>query len=211
MAGQVAHYGGGWFMDRRSPTGGSSSVMSKPAKVILGASFFAALGTGSVIDDLRCLQNPPPLYGPISPLADINAVKTSAEELAQIRGVFSPTVSDLADIFGVSRQSIYNWQAGEEPAPENSAKLRDLAQAADIFSAAGVAITGILLKRKILEGKSLFEIVRDGGSAAYAADVLVAMVRMESEQREMMARRFAGRNYSSPSAESDFPGENDRS
>ena len=56
-------------------------------------------------------------------------------DLAQIRAVFKPSISDIAGIFGVSRQSVYNWIAGEKPSQESVERLDDLARAADLFLA----------------------------------------------------------------------------
>ena len=140
---------------------------------------------------------------------DVAPARTPAEDLERIREVFSPAVSDLANTFGVSRQTVYNWLNGDQPKPEHMAKLRELAQAADLIAEAGVQVTGALLKRKIVEGKNLFELASAGGSPRDGAQVLLHVVRREVEQRERMAARFAGRKTSLPSAESDFPAEND--
>ena len=77
------------------------------------------------------------------------------------------------------------------------------------MSEAAIAMTGALLKRKIVEGKNLFEILRNDGSARDAAQLLVQTVRREEDQRKRMAMRFAVRDTSARSADADFPAEND--
>lgn len=123
--------------------------------------------------------------------ADIQ--RTTAEDLAQIRAIFKPAVSELANIFGVSRQAIYNWLGGEEPISLHTNKIRDLASAADVIAAEGIPITSHVLKRKITDGKSLFEIVRDGSSAKEGAQLLVRILRREQEQRRALDLRLANR------------------
>ncbi|WP_187293898.1 helix-turn-helix domain-containing protein [Gloeobacter kilaueensis] len=131
------------------------------------------------------------------------------EKLRRVRDLLSPGMSNLAAIFGVSRQTIYNWLNGEQPRREHISKLEDLVQATDIISRAGIPITGALLKRPVLNGKSLLETAQIGGSAQEAARRLVQLVSREVEQRQRLAERFAGRKVISPPPEADFPAEND--
>ncbi|MGH8545702.1 MAG: hypothetical protein ACREX3_19185, partial [Gammaproteobacteria bacterium] len=53
----------------------------------------------------------------ISPATQIAAqehiVRTPAENLARIREILKPTITELAHLFGVSRQAVYDWQAGK--------------------------------------------------------------------------------------------------
>jgi hypothetical protein len=70
-------------------------------------------------------------------------------------------------------------------------------------------VNGVLLKRKVIEGKNLFEIVRDGGSASHTAQLLLQIVRRENSQRERLATRFAGRTVAQSSADSDIMAAND--
>lgn len=121
------------------------------------------------------------------------AQRTIAEDLARIRAVLKPTISNLATIFGVSRQAIYNWLSGEIPVSLHADKIRDFASVVDIVASEGIVVTGQILKRKLKDGKSLFEIVRDGGSAKEGAQMLVRLLRRESEQRKIMESRLANR------------------
>lgn len=205
-------YGCGWFSARQAPTGVPSGLNKAAANVLIATTMLVSVGTGAFMDDLDWWRqyrlNDPMINRLRSPVIEITAVRSPVEDLERIREVLSPAVSALANAFGVSRQAIYNWLNGEQPRPEHIAKLRDLAYAADMFAEAGIPVTGTLLKRKMLEGKGLFEVTRDGGSAREAAQLLVHIIRRELEQREMMASRFAGRK-SLRSVESDFPVDND--
>lgn len=204
-------YGCGWFNAHQAPTGAPSGL-NKAATNVLIATMLASVGTGAFMDDLdrwrQCQLNDPVANPFRSPIVEIVAERSPVEDLGRIREVLSPAVSDLANTFGVSRQAVYNWLNGEQPTPEHMAKLRDLAHAADMFAEAGIPVTGTLLKRKVIEGKNLFEVAHDGGSAREAAQLLVHIIRRELEQREMMANRFAGRK-NLRSVESDFPADND--
>src|SRR5437764_8023149 len=90
------------------------------------------------------------------------AARTPAESLTRVRTVLKPAVSDLAELLGVSRQTVYNWANGEQPKADLAARLEDLAQAADVIAAEATS-PAQALKRKIADGKNLLEIVAAGG------------------------------------------------
>lgn len=120
-------------------------------------------------------------------------VRTPAENLARIREVLKPTITELANLFGVSRQAVYDWQSGKPTAVENAAKLNDLAKAADILAFRGIDASSTFLRRKVSGGKTLLDVVREGGSAASAAHMLAQTLSREGKQRELLAQRLAGR------------------
>jgi transcriptional regulator with XRE-family HTH domain len=132
-------------------------------------------------------------YEGFSSNSKILNVRTPAEDLAHIRAVFKSTVTELAALCQVSRQAVYDWQSGKMVAPENAAKLADLANAADLFEAEGLSSASRALRRPIKGGKTIFDIVRDGGSAEEAAATLILVLRRELEERRMLADRFVGR------------------
>src|SRR5689334_5913686 len=72
-----------------------------------------------------------------------------SENTRRIREVFKFTVTEMATLFGVSRQAIYDWQSGKPVAVENVNKLRELANAADRFASANVQNMGYVLRRKL--------------------------------------------------------------
>lgn len=204
---------GGWFNDRPQSTGASSYLNGIP-KYFLAASLLVAAGTGAFADDLSRIQQHRPNASTITnPIkictVDTSITRTPSEDIERIRNVLRPAMSDLAKSFNVSRQTIYNWLNGEQPTPENTDRLKSLALVADTFADAGIAVNGILLKRKIMDGKSLFEVVQSGGSAIGAAQLMVQIVKRESEQKERLAARFAGRTASLSSADSDVMAAND--
>lgn len=125
--------------------------------------------------------------------SNVTAVRSPAEDLAHIRNVFRPSITDLANALGVSRQAVYDWQAGKPIAADNAARLSDLGRAADLFAREGLTATAQLLRRPITSGKNLFQLVRDGGSAEEATHALIDIVKREALQRERLQARLAGR------------------
>jgi DNA-binding transcriptional regulator YiaG len=120
-------------------------------------------------------------------------IRTPAENLAHIRSILKPSVTELAVTLGVSRQAIYDWQSGKAITTENAARLADLGRAADVFEAHGLNTSAQLLRRPIKSGKALFEIVRDGGSGETAALDLADRIKRELQQRQILTARLSGR------------------
>jgi len=119
--------------------------------------------------------------------------RTPAEKVTYIRDVLKPTVSEFASLFEVSRQAVYDWQNGAQPAPEHEKKLEDLSRAVDVLMMEGVPITPYLLKRRVRDGKTLLEVAREGGSAEAVARQLSEMVMSEIRQRRALDARLASR------------------
>ncbi|MDN7945967.1 hypothetical protein QZM79_18320 [Burkholderia multivorans] len=140
----------------------------------------------------------------------IDDVRTPVEDLARIREVLRPAVSDLAATLGVSRQSVYNWLNGEQVADENAARLRDLAQAADVLAREGVDVNAALLKRKFANGRTLMQVAQAGESARDAALVLVQIHKREAVQRERMNARLSNRARTPATADFDLPPSNEQ-
>jgi transcriptional regulator with XRE-family HTH domain len=115
-----------------------------------------------------------------------------ADNLARIRSILNPTMTELARVLNVSRQAIYDWQSGGSITAENAAKLADLARAADVFAAEGLTTTHQILRRQFA-GRSFFDKVRVGEPAEDAARLLLKIVRRELEQRQALANRLKGR------------------
>ncbi len=114
------------------------------------------------------------------------------DNLARIRSILNPTMTELARVLKVSRQAIYDWQSGASITAENAARLADLARAADVFAAEGLTTTHQILRRQFA-GRSFFDKVRDGEPAEDAARLLLKIVRIELEQRQALANRLKGR------------------
>lgn len=209
---------GGWVTERPTGTGGDGSA-DVLAGTGAGVSFvFKAIGLGCAVaigtalsigtggNQLERFKDATSSPRTVAPqVAEAVRVRKPNENLARIREVFSPSISDLANTFGVTRQSIYNWLNGESVTADNAAKLEELAQAADILMHEGVEVTPSLMKRKFANGKSLFQVSQSGEPVRAAAQLLVQIYRSESIQRERMKALFANRAKTPATADFDLP------
>jgi predicted transcriptional regulator len=133
-------------------------------------------------------------------VADAIVGPTAVENISRIRAVLNPAVTDLASILKVSRQAIYDWQAGKPITAENAAKLSELASAVDLFAVEGLTATSRAMRRPIKNGKNFFELVQEGHPADTVARSLIEIVRSEFLQREALRNRLAARKRPSREA-----------
>ncbi len=113
-----------------------------------------------------------------------------SDYITHVKAVLNLNVSDIARLAGVSRQTIYDWQADRfEISPEHASYMRRLDHAADQFEEAGIAPRRYTLARPIENGKSFFDIAKDGdpGRAAY---VLVGILEKEAANRKRLRERL---------------------
>ncbi len=129
----------------------------------------------------------------ISAISSTNINKTSTKDLETIKQMLKPAISDLALLFGVSRQTIYNWQHGEEPSMQNAERILELAKVARFFASKGLEPSPQLLKRKFINKQSLFDIARKGGSIHAASQKLVVILSEEALQRKSLNEHLANR------------------
>lgn len=111
----------------------------------------------------------------------------------RLKRVFGLSISRQAQIFGVSRQTVYKWRNGEEPTDKNLETLADLNGAAEHFESEGIQVTGLLMKRAFFQGKSLLDLMESGASISPPAKQLVKQLKREAEERGRLAQRFANR------------------
>jgi DNA-binding transcriptional regulator YiaG len=126
-----------------------------------------------------------------APLGDVQ--NSTARTISRIRGTFKLTITELAALFGVSRQTVYDWQSGKGMSDDRSDRLEELSKAADVFADSGLSLSPRALRRKLADGKTLFDVIRDGGPAEEATRSLVTTLQRETEQRKALDARLASR------------------
>jgi predicted transcriptional regulator len=120
-------------------------------------------------------------------------IRTAAQNLCRVREVLRPSVTELASLLGVSRQALYNWQAGQPIAHQNEERLQEFAAAADLIDAEGLTNRSSVIGRKVARGKTFLELVREGTPATDAAAMLVSLIKKERAQGESVSIRLSRR------------------
>jgi transcriptional regulator with XRE-family HTH domain len=106
--------------------------------------------------------------------------------MKEVKAGFGRTISHLPAVFGVSRQTLYNWLNGETPKEQHQGKLVQLAAAARIFTEAGFKPTALSLERTVEQGKSFVELIGQGADGKEAAERLVRIEKRGAAAREKL-------------------------
>lgn len=125
--------------------------------------------------------------------ADVSEVRPYAALMQVIKSGFGRTMARLPEVFGISRQTLYNWMNGETPKPAHQEKLRQLADAARVFSALGFKPTSLALDRTVMQGKSLLQLLSEGAEGGETAKKLVRIVQRGNDTRAKLDDLLGGR------------------
>ena len=123
----------------------------------------------------------------------VDSFRTSAQDIAHIRKVMKISMTELAGVFGVSRQAVHEWAKGTVLSQRNAERVSDLAKVADVFVEADINVTPQALRRKIANGPSILETAKENGNSVELARILVVTLRREQQQRQRLDARLAGR------------------
>ena len=147
-------------------------------------------------------------YAPVEVVQTIPPVEEQpyAKLMAEVRIGFGRTLSRLTEVFGVSRQTLYNWLEGETPREEHRKRLRQLANAAQVFVELQVRPTSPMLDRAVSEGKSLLQLIADGADGKESAKKLIRIHQRRQSSRAQLDELIGGRPKSKLEA-SDFGAE----
>lgn len=106
--------------------------------------------------------------------------------MAEIKNGFGRTFSHLPAVFGVSRQTLYNWSGGEQPKELHQAKLVQLAEAARVFTITGFKPSALNLQRTVAKGKSFIALLSEGESGRETAQKLIRIVNRGTADRNKL-------------------------
>ena len=108
------------------------------------------------------------------------------ELMKEVKVGFGRTLSHLPVIFGVSRQTLYNWLNGETPKEQHQGKLIQLAAAARVFTETGFKPTALSLDRTVAQGKSFVDLIGNGADGKDVAERLVRIEKRGASAREKL-------------------------
>lgn len=116
-----------------------------------------------------------------------------AKLMEQVKSGFGRTMSRLPEVFGVSRQTLYNWLDGETPKAVHQERLRQLAEAAKVFADLGFKPTTPMLDRPVAQGKSFLQLMAAGVNGQEAAQKLIRIIQRGAESRAKLDALLEGR------------------
>ena len=116
-----------------------------------------------------------------------------AKLMGQVKAGFGRTMSRLPEVFGVSRQTLYNWLDGETPKAPHQERLRQLSEAAKVFADLGIKPTTAMLDRTVSQGKSFLQLMAAGADGQETAKRLIRIVQRGDDSRSKLDTLLAGR------------------
>ena len=122
--------------------------------------------------------------------------RAGADQLDFIRSTTRLSVTELARVFSVTRQTVHEWCQGGSLAPHNAQRLEKLTAAMTALLDAVRSVTVQDLRRSVRAGPSLLDTVRANGDVSATTRDLIETLTREAAQRSRLAARFAGRRPS---------------
>lgn len=109
-----------------------------------------------------------------------------SELMEEIQAGFGRTLSHLPAVFGVSRQTLYNWMNGELPKEQHRDKLVQLAEAAKVFLRSGFKPTAANLSQTVSKGKSFIDLLGEGAKGSETAEKLILIAQRGIAERNKL-------------------------
>ena len=134
---------------------------------------FAEVGTGGSLNGNFIRQAKG--YAPFELVEPVQASAPApyADLMQQVRRGFGRTMSRLPEVFGVSRQTLYNWLDGETPKDTHQARLHQLAAAAKVFEDLAFKPNAALLDRPLAKGQTFLQLLAQGEDGRAVAHKLL--------------------------------------
>lgn len=123
------------------------------------------------------------------------------QQMQRVKAGFGRTMSRLPEVFGVSRQTLYNWHSGEKkPKDAHLQRLRQLAEAASVFADLEFKPTAASLDRTLVQGKSFLQLLAQGEDGKETAKKLIRVHRRSEDSRAKLGAMLGG-HKARPAAE----------
>lgn len=90
-------------------------------------------------------------------------VLSFSEQLLQIRDMFGLSMTELAQVFAVSRPTVYSWTNGVDPKDQGVKDLiNKLSCHVETLRAAGLTSVNVLARQPVSDGKSVIDLLKSG-------------------------------------------------
>jgi DNA-binding transcriptional regulator YiaG len=110
--------------------------------------------------------------------------RSSAEHVENIRNVLTINMSELASILGSTRPTVYAWLEGRQaPKPDAAENIRRLSHVADKIKLANIIQLDQLIRRPVLNGRSLLDLIKVSEDPSDILQVLRSISDKEAKTR----------------------------
>ncbi len=123
--------------------------------------------------------------------------------LHTIRSALRLSVTEMAQLFAVTRPTIYSWQSGNAISPAHAHQVRKLADALEPHLALFETQIGRIAQRAIDGRTTLLQMLSKGAEPDLAFGHLATILNEETAQSERLSMRLRGRNGNRGAADLD--------
>lgn len=173
------------------------------ASLLATATLYGALavGTGGIISEPNVLGYRDLCSWPTLTLRPARQAKITVnaplqgvtEQIQILRDVLGLRMSEVAQIFGVSRQAAYSWLSGSQPKPEIARRIWHLSHTAESIRVVCGSNLGNFIHRPMLnDGRSVYELIVRGDEISGLTAILRQAVAAEAAVRSSALKRNAG-------------------
>jgi len=120
---------------------------------------------------------------------EIAYAPSTAQMLSRIRDVFGLRMSEIAQIFGVSRRAAYDWLEGAIPKPDTVTKIYNVDKYAQELRASGITSLERYVRRPIASGRSLLDLLMSGENIDAAIAIIRHIAAEDTMNRKQLGRR----------------------
>lgn len=170
---------------------------------------FVTVGTGGSFTEAFLRQAKG--YAPFQLIEPVQTVAPApyAELMQQVRRGFGRTMSRLPEVFGVSRQTLYNWLDGETPKDIHQARLYQLAEAAKVFEELSFKPNAGLLDRPLIKGLTFLQLLAQGEDGRLMAQKLLRLNERAQTSKDKLDALLNGRRAKPEAADLGAPALNE--
>lgn len=106
--------------------------------------------------------------------------------MSEIQDGFGRTMFRLSEVFGVSRQTLYNWKNGDKPKEEYRERFMQLHKAARVFSKGKFKPGANDLDIPLLAGQSILKLISQGGDGQELSEKLIRVILRSRESNKKL-------------------------
>lgn len=175
-----------WRLGSNTSTGTTAAAQVLTAAAVLSFApvALAAAGSGgsATIESLMARQY---LLDPSSTsirFSRVNVLST-AEQLDYLRDNLGLSITDLSELLGVARPTVYAWLKGADVRSEHTERLASLFQAGQALDSSDILSVSRLLRRPLSNGMTLLDLMKSGQPLSPMIPELTAIAEAELRQR----------------------------
>jgi len=110
--------------------------------------------------------------------------RSPAEHVSNVRDAFFLNMSEVAAVFGVTRPTVYAWLDGQEPKTDAITHILRLSRIADELRKMNIPRMDTLVRRPMLNGQSLVDLLKAGKCPVDGLGALKAAAEKEANVRK---------------------------